>query len=415
MKCCFGGIAISIKGYCFGLLLFVFCCSVSASIDYEKINQWMVISNDAVADKSLGFYSFSDAQFIHNTELESAQLPINIVMPDGQFAVMSVQWTANGEHWQSLSDNQPVAVTGEQQVSLAALQALPVSTEPVVVIIRVRLVSRGQVHEHRSSAIILSPEHLPEVEVYDVGGTLQGKSRPKLPKNERVAFQPVVDSIRENISQGRLIIYLTSRPRCDSHMLRHWFAQHGLPNWSVLMPNVLPVDENSEIPKHKTLNRLKNKVKIVGAWGNGVNKDIRPYLLARVGVIHHLSWRGSFESSYPKLITELIRHPHYRIARTIAHCQMKTICLNGMSQKYQFQAVESVLRLGRPRIVARPGCTTVTCGPTNPPDDPDDQKPLIVVDDSSSLASMAMQMVAGHGPDIWPAVYHLAQVYLFIQ
>ena len=222
------------------------------------------------------------------------------------------------------------------------------------------------------------PFNRPEVEVYDVGGTLQGKSRPKLPKKERIPFNPVVESIRENIRQGRLIIYLTSRPRCDSHMLRSWFAQHGLPTWSLLMLNVLPVNEISEIPKMKTLEKLKRKVTIVEAWGNGVCKDIRPYLLTGVRTIHHLSWKGSTESAFPKLIRELQLHPQYHFARFHPHEHHEAIMVKGESKQYTFAAVQSVIKLNHPGVIAAPSCSMPTCGVVNPPDNENKPKHLIV-------------------------------------
>lgn len=364
----------------------------------EFLNKLMALSQDAVADKSLGFFSAGADLVVSHEELISAQLAVQVFNEGGGDLIEGeIDWSLDGVQWKQAKFDPDEVTSGKVLVSLPLI---PMSGDLQSLVIRTRLRTEAGIHENRQLVVVLPPGERKEVSFYDIGGTLQAKNKlaEKKAKDQRDPFGPVIKAIMEDIKAKRLVVYLTGKEQASGYMIRKWFRKHGLPPGPVLMPERCLTDNEKADFKLDRLESLKTKAHVVSAWGNGVEKDILPFMKASICTVNHISWPLSDVSSIKLLLERKLLNYRLQSRIKLAHCADGTC----------FPAVLSTYIVEDPpcKDLAAQGAVSTT---DSPPDDDSDSPPCFHYPDIISDAVGIMQQqfddwVQGLGlsiPQLW--------------
>ncbi|MGI9280708.1 MAG: LNS2 domain-containing protein [Endozoicomonas sp.] len=373
--------------------------------DLDQLINLMTLSPDAISDKSLGFYSAGSDLLVSQEDLATEQLLVLLILngPELQPVNGHIEWSADGVQWHNAEFNKADVQSGKTGHIKVSLPQLPHSSEIQRIVFRTRLTGHVTTHESRQLVTILPSGEARQAVFYDIGGTVQAKYKlkAKKAKNLRDPFDPVFRAIREDMSAGLLVVFLTSKEQEDGHMIRAWFREHGLPPGPILMPRARCCQDNGEDFKFKVLNYLKGKVKVIRAWGNGVEKDILPYMKAGVCTIHHISWPLSEASSIKLLVASILQNYLLQSRIKLAHCA-GDICI---------PAVLSTYIIDNPackRFIAQPQL----CSSDSPPGDDPDSPPCFYYPESPDPVNAVMlqqfdHWVSGQGQTVsqlWPGL-----------
>lgn len=337
-----------------------------AIIDYKLIAAWMQITQGNEASNAYGYYVTASDKIMEAGQGQSLMVYVSVEQ-GAHFVSGSAEAVLNGEGgWQSLGFDMEQARAGRVAVPLPKVDERP---ELQWMVVRLRLSGSKGTQETRV-LVVIRGQNVEDVQIFDIGGTLQAKNKlakSKKHKSCRDPFTPVIDQVKEEAAKSRLVVFLTSKEVEDRHMIQSWFQQHGLPPGPILMPRVRRFPDAAADDKAVMLGALGCCVRVTQAWGNGVLKDVMPYMRKRVGLVHHISWPGSDESSIAKLVQckmEQCKIEQYTLLRRVPLCPR----INGEL----LPAVWSTYQLSDVKLVSAP-CEGVVCVSSNdyPDDDPD--------------------------------------------
>nr|WP_152558518.1 hypothetical protein [Endozoicomonas numazuensis] len=131
------------------------------------------------------------------------------------------------------------------------------------------------------------------------------------------------------------------------------------------MPRARCCPDKGEDFKFKVLQHLKNNVKVIRAWGNGVEKDILPYMRAAVCTVNHISWPLSDISSIKLLVASRLHNYRLHSRIKLAHCSEDT-CIPAVLSTYMIDNPACKQSLNQPLV----------CSFGSPPDDDPDSPPV---------------------------------------
>ncbi|WP_062263510.1 LNS2 domain-containing protein [Endozoicomonas arenosclerae] len=347
------------------LACFTLIHKVWSQDDLEQLNQLMTLSPGAVSDKSLGFYSAGSDLLVSQVDLVTEPLTVLLILngPELQPVDGHIEWSTDGTTWHDADFDKEGVKSGNTGHIRVKLPHLPPSNDIQRIVFRTRLEGQTGIHESRQLVTVLPFGEAKEAVFYDIGGTVQAKYKleKKKAKDARDPFSPVLRAIKEDIASGLLVVFLTSKEQEDGHMIRTWFKEHGLPPGPILMPRARCCADNGEDFKFKVLSYLKGKVKVIRAWGNGVEKDVLPYMKAGVCTVKHISWPLSDASSIKLLVASKLKHYLLQSRIKLTHCT-EGMCIPAVLSTY---------------IIESPACRGLMSSPqvcssgSYPDDDPD--------------------------------------------
>ncbi|MGY0217955.1 forkhead box transcription factor [Endozoicomonadaceae bacterium StTr2] len=305
------------------LFIYFICMDLLAGFDYSLLTSVIECSGDCIpADKDIPCVITPDL-IVGSGEL--FPLKLKLINQNGcPTDKLLVEWTIPGiyEDWTHID-----TFSGEGDIELYPFASMLVKPADVLwIVVRIRaggiIIDGAPFTVEHCAVISVQPStfELPKAAAYDVGGTIQPKNHTvdKLPKGKRDCFEPVARSILNNIDQGIFVFYLTSFPLEQVYHLRQWLKKHQLPCAPIMMPNVTEVagkGEDSDVDKacgdkkYRMLSGITS-LRCIEAWGNGVEKDIVPFMLCGIPVVNHISWPLSKASSPLKMARNIV--PGYR-------------------------------------------------------------------------------------------------------
>ncbi len=321
------GLAEALAGFLIAFFSLICSQHVMAQLDYQQLANMAKPSEGIISVKDAKVYLTAPDMFIRSRDLCSKSLPVRFYMKEGVSDLSSflttIAVTINGDDWEEVPHNLPQSFNPHCDMDVDLSRWMKPLDSFQWLVVRVQITDPNKkVFEHKSVIGVFGEQCDLNVAVYDVGGTVQGKQKftNKRKKSERDAFQPVVKSMNANAQKKVAVCFLTSFPKEEVVTLRRWFIDRGLPCGPIFMPSSSEDDQEDDSfhgqRKLETLGQLSaSGIHFVEAWGNGVVKDILPFMKHGVPVVNHISWLFSAASSTELLDRVVIDQPYHQHER----------------------------------------------------------------------------------------------------
>lgn len=303
-------------------------CVSKADYYTRLLLEWLAKTPHYITGKGDHAVAYAPDIMIRQSQLSAVKIPIALNIPhsactspqtdsDEASALVCSVPAVEVSFIQEFSDWQPVTVNDDMthmdegrrhQFTINLLNVNPVDGTRFLVI---RVHVRGSVTtEFKFIVAVVPDEQKPDIAVYDFDGTVALKIHGA---NNLIPLEFARNSIKENLKNGQLIAYNTSRSVELTEKLREWLIRNDFPPGLIFAaPESLnrSSEEARKDYKLKVLRELNAHCSVTAMWGDSAVADALAGMEAQIPKVHLLHYHLMLHSHPEKIIDRIPANYH---------------------------------------------------------------------------------------------------------